>query len=115
MTTFLLVNGKEYPATFDGLMRDTNWDNRESKTINLTMTYAEAIKLFVDDLVWSIKCYYEPADPSQQGEIEIFDNSDFKLAGDITDHRDGTISAKMGKLTDLEETLEIIYGGINEQ
>ena len=32
------------------------------------------------------------------------------MAGDITDHRDGTITVKMGRLTALEETLELIYG-----
>ena len=40
-----------------------------------------------------------------------FDNSEFCIAGDLTDHRDGTITAKMGKLTDLEEAYEIMFGG----
>jgi hypothetical protein len=44
-------------------------------------------------------------------EIE-FDNSEYNIAGDLTDHRDGTITAKMGKLTDLEEAYEIMLGGI---
>ena len=41
-----------------------------------------------------------------------WDNSAYSLAGDLTDHRDGTITAKMGKLTDLEEAYEIMLGGI---
>ena len=41
-----------------------------------------------------------------------WDNSEFCLAGDITDHRDGTITVKMGKLTDLEEAYELMLGGI---
>ena len=40
-----------------------------------------------------------------------WDNSEYNLAGDITDHRDGTITVKMGKLTDLEEAYEIMLGG----
>ena len=43
-----------------------------------------------------------------------FDNSDFCVAGDVTDHRDGTVTVKMGKLTALEETLLMIYGGEEE-
>ena len=33
------------------------------------------------------------------------------LAADVTDHRDGTCSIKMGKLTELEETLALLLGG----
>jgi hypothetical protein len=41
-----------------------------------------------------------------------FDNSDYCLAGDITDHRDGRITVKMGKLTELEEAYEMMLGGM---
>ena len=41
-----------------------------------------------------------------------WDNSEYNIAGDITDHRDGTITVKMGKLTDLEEAYEIMLGGV---
>lgn len=44
-------------------------------------------------------------------EAVTYDNSDYCVAGDITDHRDGTVTVKMGRLTALEETLELIYGG----
>ena len=40
-----------------------------------------------------------------------YDNSDFNIAGDVTDHRDGTMSIKMGKATDLEDAYELLYGG----
>lgn len=41
---------------------------------------------------------------------EEYDHSDFCFAGDITDHRDGTLSVKMGKKTDLEEAYEMLFG-----
>ena len=34
--------------------------------------------------------------------VEEYDNSDCCLAGDVTDHRDGTITVKMGKPTAAE-------------
>ena len=84
------------------------WDNRETKSITLKMTYAEAITLFVNGLVWSIVVQNDI-----DGEIHEteYDNSEYNLAGDIIDHRDGTITVKMGKLTDLEEAYEIMFGG----
>ena len=44
-------------------------------------------------------------------EEEIYDNSAFSVAGPVTDNRDGTVTVKMGKITDreaLEELLEVL-------
>ena len=111
--TYIKINGILYPATIRGRVQDENWDKRASKAITLEMDYATASALFVDGLAWSIV---------QQNEIETengveiteteYDNSDYNIAGDITDHRDGTCTVKMGKLTDLEEAYEIILGGM---
>ena len=38
----------------------------------------------------------------QVNEKEEYNNSDYCIAGDIIDHRDGTLSVKMGKPTDVE-------------
>lgn len=40
-----------------------------------------------------------------------WDNSAYSLSGDITDHRDGTVTIKMGKPTDLEDAYEMLMGG----
>ena len=40
-----------------------------------------------------------------------FDNSDFCVLGDITVHQDGTCTVKMGKETDEEKLLMLLYGG----
>lgn len=109
---YLKVNDKLYPATFYGKMRDVEWDDRESKTIRLEMTYEVAIDLFhVDGVSWSIVDEWVDEETGETVQQE-YDNSDFSIAGDITDHRDGTMSVKMGKPTDLEEAYELLYGGL---
>ena len=113
--TFVKIGESLFPAQIAGRMKDPAWDDRASKSITLEMTHAEAVETFVDGLAWAIIHQPEPY-TNENGETvtpeaETYDNSDFCLAGAITDHRDGTITVKMGKLTDLEETLEIIYGG----
>lgn len=97
------INNTIYPAVISGRISDPLWDGRASKTITLEMDYATANELFVDGVEWSIK----DADGTE------YDNSDYCIAGDITDHRDGTISVKMGKPTDLEDLLEMLYGELS--
>ena len=116
------INETIYPATINGKMVDSEWDNRETKIITLKMDHATATTLFVDGISWSIVDRYEEPvyeqnekDETIQVDTEIketeWDNSMFYLAGDITDHRDGTITVKMGKLTDLEEAYGMLLGG----
>lgn len=115
---YVKINNTLYPATVNGRVTDSNWDNRESKSIKLEMDCETASKTFVNGLKWSIVQREEIPILDENGvqtgtetkETE-FDNSDYCLAGDLTDHRDGTITAKMGKLTDLEEAYEIMFGG----
>lgn len=116
---FVKVKNTLYPATVSGRMSDRDWDNRDSKSITLEMDFATAAETFVDGLNWSIVQREEvpvfDEDGKQTGtEIKDteFDNSEYNLAGDITDHRDGRVTVKMGKLTDLEEAYEIILGGM---
>ena len=46
--------------------------------------------------------YYE-----QVIEQEVYDNSEYSIAGDVVDHRNGTVTVKMGKPT-AEELLAIM-------
>lgn len=117
--TYIKINETLYPATISGRVADKDWDNRASKAITLEMDYATALVLFVDGLAWSIVQKEEVPTFDENGEqtgTEIreteWDNSEYNLAGDITDHRDGTITVKMGKLTDLEEAYEMMFGGM---
>jgi hypothetical protein len=116
MATFIEVNGNRYEASITGRLNDKDWGNRESKAIEVEMTYEEAKNIFVDDVNWNI--IYEHSVPhieiNEDGEEitttkieeEVYDNSEYSIAGSITDHRDGTVTVKMGKPT-AEELLAI--------
>ena len=100
------INDVLYPAEVYGKIVDSEWDNRETKTIHLKMSHADAINTFVDGLKWSI--VYE-----DENVKEEYDNSMFYIAGSITDNRDGTVSAKMGKPT-VDELLAQMNTQIKE-
>ena len=107
---YFKANNTEYPASIAGRMADRDWGGRESKAVTLTMTHAAAVQLFVDGLAWSIvqrdtvPVYGTDGNPTGETEEQVqeWDNADYCVAGPITDNRDGTITAKMGKKTELE-------------
>lgn len=116
-TIAVKINNQVYPAAVVGHTEDAAWNRRESKSITLEMDYNTAIATFVDNAAWSIiyqddPFYDEINDITVTPEPEEYDNSEFCVAGDLTDHRDGTITVKMGRLTDLESAYEIMLGGI---
>ena len=119
------INGVQYPARIDGRLHDKDWDNRDSKAITLEMSYADALTMFVDDVEWYIVQnmveHIEKKD--ENGDVvvdehgnpvfeivskdEFYDNSEYCIAGDIIDHRDGTVTVKMGKPTAEEMLAEL--------
>lgn len=101
--TYVKINDALYPALISGRTADRDWDNRESKAITLEMSYADAMALFVDDLEWEI--VYEDKETT-----ETYDNSEFSVAGSVTDNRNGTVTVKVGKPTS-DELLAILMGG----
>lgn len=106
MKTYIKIGGQEYPAAILGSIPDSKWDGRKSKTIRIKMSYEAAIGLFVNGATWSIIERGEIAGAEVENE---YDNSEYCVAGDITDHRDGTVSAKMGMAT-ADEILAILTG-----
>ena len=110
MATYIKVNNTEYPAEINGNPKDRSWGERDTKTITLTMTYAQAAALLPDNTPWSIVLRETvnklDNDGNPTGETEEvvneWDNSAYSLSGAITDHRDGTVSIKMGKPTESE-------------
>lgn len=107
---YIKVNNTEYPAAVSGANNDRTWDGRDTKTITLTMTHAEVEALLPDNTPWSIvqrdmvDVLDEHGQPTGETKevVNEYDNSEYSLAGDITDHRDGTVSIKMGKPTETE-------------
>lgn len=121
MATYIKVNNTEYPAEINGNPKDRAWGERDTKTITLTMTAAEVAALLPDNTPWSI-VQRETVDkldndgnPTGETEevVNEWDNSEYSLSGAITDHRDGTVSIKMGKPTETESakaTVTVLAG-----
>ena len=110
MSIYVKVNNTEYPAMVNGMNNDRTWGGRDTNIITLTMSYAEVMALLPDNTPWSIvqretvDVLDEQGKPTGETEerVQEYDNSAYSLAGDITDHRDGTVSIKMGKPTEAE-------------
>lgn len=110
MAEFIKVAGQEYPATLIYNYKDRNWDMRESVAVHLTMPYAQAAALLPSGVQWS-NVFREQRDVLDENReltvqteeiVTEEDMSEYSLAGEITDHRDGTVSIKMGKPTEAE-------------
>ena len=110
MSTSVIIHEVEYPAEIGGVLQDPKWDGRDTKSVTLEMTHETAVGLFVDGIAWSIKQVntYPVFDDKGQltgetkTETQTFDNSDYLVAGSITDNRDGTVTCMMGKPTETE-------------
>jgi hypothetical protein len=117
--TYIKVNNTLYPATIDGKIADYEWNRRDTKSITLTMTYAEVLALLPDNTPWSIvqkdvvQKYDEngkllvdaDGNPVTEEIVTEFDNSEYTMSGVIRDNRNGTVTIKMGKLTEIESIL----------
>lgn len=110
MSVHIKVNNTEYPAAISGANNDRTWDGRDTKTITLTMTHDAVAALLPDNTPWGIvqrdmvPKYDSDGKPTGETEevVNEWDNSAYSLSGAITDHRDGTVSIKMGKPTESE-------------
>lgn len=114
---YVKVNDTLYPATISGRAIDRDWDNRESKSVNLDLNYETVNTLFADGIAWSIVMKNtnpavdddgnvvvdENGEPTYTTETVEYDNSDYSIRGDLIVHADGTVTVKMGKMTALEE------------
>ena len=111
MTLSIMINTTEYPIlSCDWVLTNNQWDRRDTKAIRLTMTHEQASELFVDGLAWSLvqrdtyPVFDDKGQPTGETktETQTFDNSDYSVAGSITDNRDGTVTCMMGKPTETE-------------
>ena len=112
---YFKANNTEYPASIAGKITDRDWGGRESKAVTLEMEYTVASQLFIDGLNWSIvqrdivPVYDKDGKPTRETDEQVqeWDNSDYNVAGSITDNRNGTCTCKMGKKTQLETEQEL--------
>ena len=114
--TYIKVNNTLYHATIDGRIADYEWDRRDTKSITLSMTYAEVLALLPDNTAWAIvqKDTVQKTDDNGQPMVDDsgnpvteevtseYDNSEYSMSGVIRDNRDGTVTIKMGKPTEIE-------------
>ena len=120
-TTMIKVGGTLYPTvSLRGVKPDAAWDGR------LRMSYADAAALLPDGVAWSVvqRTEYPAPKLAEDGTPVVgedgapvmetvtqdteTDYSAWSLSGDITDHRDGTVTVKMGKPTELETVLAAV-------
>ena len=132
-TWYITIGGQEIetrPAA--GRMRDADWGGRESRAVTIAKNEVpDPLALFCDGASWGMIHRYTTAVPvlDAEGNVQMNedgtvksttetaedrymdDYADFILAGPITDNRDGTITAKMGKKTasDVLAELEAAY------
>ena len=126
---YVKINDTLYPATVTSYPNNPGWDGRDSKSITVEMEHAEADALFVDGAAWGMVDRVEvPVYKTDESGMPVMgadglfvqdgtnvretetDFSDYDLAGELIDHRNGKITAKMGKHT-AEELLAVIMGG----
>lgn len=125
--TYIKVNNTLYPAKIDGRIGDYEWNRRDTKSITLSMTYAEVLALLPDNTAWSIvqkdtvqkigedgqSMVDDSGNPITEEVTNEYDNSEYNMSGAIRDNRDGTVTIKMGKPTEIENILSELESEVN--
>lgn len=105
MSTILKANNTETPCEAAEHYRDSAW-GRPTCTVTIKASAAEIAALLPNNAPWSLIEREDVLDelgaPTGQTVDHERDMSAYSLSGDITDHRDGTVSIKMGKPTEVE-------------
>lgn len=108
MSTILKANNTETPCEAAEHYRDSAW-GRPTCTVTIKASAAEIAALLPNNAPWSLiereDALDESGAPTGQTVDHERDMSEYSLSGDITDHRDGTVSIKMGKPTEEESAV----------
>lgn len=109
---YLKINDTLYPASFRQRVQDADWNNRGSMAITVSMSHEQAAQIFVNGLRWEHVQQpgaYSDADGNLVTPDPIItDYSEYEMAGPITDNRDGTVTAKMGKALPADIGLTLV-------
>lgn len=84
----------------------TDGINRDFLRITLLSTYDEVKDYFVENTEYSIRQYDVNPDGQILETYTDYDWSEYSVAGDIVDHRDGKITVYMAKPIDYESTVD---------
>lgn len=103
MEKIIFSDGTEFlcPTTVKAAVHPYPSDGRIWRRITVVASIEEAKTSFVDDIQYR---HEWESEANGATEIRQEDLSEFCLAGDIVDHRDGTVTVYMGKPTELELT-----------
>lgn len=105
MSTVLKANNTETPCEAAEHYRDSAW-GRSTCTVTIKGSAADIAALLPNGAAWSLiereDVLDESGMPTGQTVDHERDMSEYSLSGDITDHRDGRVSIKMGKPTETE-------------
>lgn len=108
MSTILKANNTETPCEAAEHYRDSAW-GRPTCTVTIKGNAAEIAAMLPSNTPWSLIEREDVLDengmPTGQTVDHKRDMSEYSLSGDITDHRDGTVSIKMGKPTETESAV----------
>lgn len=108
MNTILKANNTETPCEAAEHYRDSAW-GRPTCTVTIKASAAEIAALLPNNAPWSLIEREDVLDESGMSTGQTVDHerdmSEYSLSGDITDHRDGTVSIKMGKPTETESAV----------
>lgn len=108
MSTILKANNTETPCEAAEHYRDSAW-GRPTCTVTIKASAAEIAALLPNNAPWSLIEREDALDESGMLTGQTVDHerdmSEYSLSGDITDHRDGTVSIKMGKPTEAESAV----------
>lgn len=108
MSAILKANNTETPCEAAEHYRDSAW-GRPTCTVTIKGSAAEIAALLPSNAPWSLIEREDVLDelgaPTGQTVDHERDMSEYSLSGDITDHRNGTVSIKMGKPTEAENAV----------
>lgn len=82
--------------------------NRNYLRITVASTYVDVLESFVDNATYAIRQFDVDENGNELETYTDFDWSEYSMAGDIVDHRDGRITVYMGKPTEQEEAIKAL-------
>lgn len=93
--------------------------NRDYLRITVEATYTEVFEKFINNAKYSIRQFDIDTDGKELETYTDYDWSEYSIAGDIIDHRDGRVTVYMRKPTQIEllerENAALLYENITGQ